>query len=87
MGTGKDLSEEEGGPFTEVARASYVVELLVVRFGTLDAAAAEYAYRYGEKQETAEKLFKRIRAHHYPRVTIGTLDRLCVLAGKHLDLV
>lgn len=64
-----------------------MVELLVSRYGSLDAAAASYAERFEEKVETAEKLFKRIRVQTYSRVTITTLDRLCVLAGQHLDLV
>jgi hypothetical protein len=79
---------ESGNRLTEpVGRATPIVELLVARYGSVDAAAAVYAERYGEKQDTAEKLLKRIRRQTYSRVTISTLDRLCVLAGKHLDLV
>lgn len=65
--------------------AQDVLAGLIARAGSLAAVAEAYSARYGLKQDSAERLLKRIRVGEFKVVTRDTLDKLCILADRHLD--
>lgn len=70
-----------------VTTADEVLDRCVIRYGTYAGVATAYAERFGCDAKGAEKVLRRIRQHEQPTVNVDTVDRLCILAGTHLEML
>ena len=80
MGTSNDRATH-----VPVSDLDELLTALVRRFGDYQTAAERYAARYGGTQESAERMLRRIREGKKERVSLDTVDKLCVLVGWHLS--
>ena len=65
--------------------AAEVLERVTAEYGSPRAVAQAYSDRFGVDRNSAERVLRRIRDRAHPTVNRDTVDRLCVLAGSHLD--
>lgn len=68
-----------------VELASEVLDRLVAAYGSPRAVAEAYSDRFRVDLKSAERVLRRIRDHRQPTVNRDTVDRICALAGSHLD--
>ena len=69
----------------QVELAAEVLDRLVRSYGSPRAVAEAYGERFMVDTKSAERVLRRIRDHRQPTVNRDTVDRLCALAGSHMD--
>jgi hypothetical protein len=69
-----------------IEAAQVVLEMLVSRNGDTASVARMYGERFEVDPNSAARLMRRIQLREQPTLNEDTLDRLCLLAGTHVDL-